>query len=258
LTCGIQSRATETGFDTNDKVGLFVANYNGSTATALQFTGNYVDNLCFTYNGQWTPSKTIYWKDETTKADFYLYYPYLTLSSLTAQPFAVKEDQSTIENYKASEFLWGKTLGVTPTESSVNIMTSHIMSATIVNVAAGNGFTAESLAAANVSVKMNGLKVNATVNIATGLATATGDAKSVSFYKDSGVWRAILVPQTVDETNLITVMIDGREYNLKKAFTFEAAKRYTFTVTVTKTSEGINVGITSWSDDGKDNGGTAV
>ena len=40
LNCGIASRATETNFESGDKVGLFVVNYNGSSAGTLQNTGN--------------------------------------------------------------------------------------------------------------------------------------------------------------------------------------------------------------------------
>ena len=40
-------------------------------------------------------------------------------------------------------------------------------------------------------------------------------------------------------------------------YSFVAGKRHTFTITVNKTSSGVNVGITDWEDDGVDNGGTA-
>src|SRR5574344_2827613 len=53
LSCGINSRATDTGFDTNDKIGLFVVNYNNGASSALKLTGNYVDNMRFTYSGKW-------------------------------------------------------------------------------------------------------------------------------------------------------------------------------------------------------------
>jgi hypothetical protein len=56
------------------------------------------------------------------------------------------------------------------------------------------------------------------------------------------------------------VNVDGRDYQLKKAanFTaFEAGKKHKFTVTLSKTSNGVNVNITKWEDDGIDYGGTA-
>ena len=56
------------------------------------------------------------------------------------------------------------------------------------------------------------------------------------------------------------VNVDGKDYQLKKAdnFTvFEAGKKHQFTVTLSKTSNGVNVNITKWEDDGIDYGGTA-
>ena len=52
LNCGIASRATETNFESGDKVGLFVVNYNGSSAGTLQNTGNHADNVKFTYSSK--------------------------------------------------------------------------------------------------------------------------------------------------------------------------------------------------------------
>ena len=65
------------------------------------------------------------------------------------------------------------------------------------------------------------------------------------------------MPQSVAEVGLIVVLINKKEYTLKKAFTFETNKRYKFTVVVDKTNEGINVGIGSWEEDDVDHGGVA-
>ena len=70
------TRATDYGFEAGDRIGLFVVNHNADgTPGTLQPVGNHVDNMRFTYSGTWTPDEQIYWKDETTHADFYLYYP---------------------------------------------------------------------------------------------------------------------------------------------------------------------------------------
>ena len=44
---------------------------------------------------------------------------------------------------------------------------------------------------------------------------------------------------------------------MEKDFNFVSGHRHTFTVTVRKTSNGINVDIGDWLDDGTDNGGIA-
>ena len=253
------TRATDTGFDTNDKCGLYVVNRGiDNSSSALKATGNHVDNMRFTYSGTWTPATPIYWMDNTTHADFYLYFPYQRgISDVNAMSFSVKIDQSSESAYKASELLIGSTKDVAPTESAVVINAKHVLSQMIVNVAAGNGFTTESLAAANIGVTINGTKVSATVDIASSAVSATGDAQSIKPWNTNGTWKALVIPQSVEETNLITVNVDGKDYNLKKAFTFVSGKSHKFTVTVSKTSNGINVNIDGWETDDTDNGGVA-
>lgn len=254
LSC---TRATDYGFEQDDKIGLYVVNYNGSSAGSLQNSGNHVDNMRFTYSGTWTPDQTIYWKDETTHADMYLYYPYASVSSVTAVPFEVKADQSSEAAYKASEFFYGKAANVAPTESATTIEARHLMSRISIKVEAGNGFTAETLAAANPTVMVNGVVTHASIDLTNGSVAASGDAVSVKPWLDGETFKALLVPQTVEESNLITVTVEDREYNLTKGFTFESGKNHTFTVTVSKTSNGLNVGISPWEDDGEDHGGVA-
>lgn len=255
----LMTRATDTGFDANDRVGLFVVNCgDGNTGNELKSSGNHVDNMRFKYNGTWTSDSHVYWKDDVTHADFYLYYPYrANIGDVRAMPFSVNADQSTENKYKESELLIGSTKNVAPTERSVNVNVSHALSQIMITVAAGNGFTAESLAASDVRVTVNGLKTSATVDIATAAVNATGEPQSIKPWLNGGAYKALVVPQTVAETNLITVSVDGRDYNLNKDFTFAGGKSHKFTVTVSKTSNGINVGITQWDTDGVDHGGVA-
>lgn len=105
------TRATDYGFEAGDRIGLFVVNHNADgTPGTLQPVGNHVDNMRFTYSGTWTPDEQIYWKDETTHADFYLYYPYTpSLTSVNAMPFSTMANQSNTSDYKASDLLVGIT-----------------------------------------------------------------------------------------------------------------------------------------------------
>ena len=247
------TRATDLAYETGDKVGIFVVNEPNALATS----GNHVDNMGFTYSSKWTPDTPIYWLDQTTKADFYCYYPYAEAASTTAHSFATKADQSSLANYKASEFLWGKTTGVTPTEEAVNITTNHTFSNALVILKPGDGFTEESLAAATKSVKICGIKTNATINLATGVANATGNATEVTPYLENGQYRALIVPQTTAEGALIVVTVDGVDYTLTRSMTFKANKQHKFTVTLNKVSNGVNVGIGGWETDEEDYGGDA-
>lgn len=252
-----ESRATDFGFETGDCIGLFVVNYSGSTPGVLATTGNHVDNMRFRYSGEWTPDKPIYWADHTTNADFYLYYPYSDVQSVTAYPFAVKADQSTEAAYKASDMMVGKAMKVSPTESAVVIPAGHVMSRAVIYIEPGNGFTKESLAKSAISVKINGVKCNSTVNLSTGVVTPVGETTSVLPLFADNSYKALIVPQTVASGDLITVNVDGTDFNLNKGFTFESAKSHKFTVVLSKTSSGVNVNINPWDEDEVDNGGTA-
>ena len=254
------TRATETAFESGDKVGLFVVNRNtdGSAAT-LNTSGNYVDNMLYTYTNVWTPATEIYWKDDKTHADFYLYYPYRQqVESVTAMPFSTKADQSAEADYKAGDLLIGSTLNAAPSSSAVRIETKHVMSLVDIVIKPGAGFTESTLAAANVRVSLNNIKTSATADLATAAVTATGAASTLTPYYDGTAYHAIIAPEQVAEGNLITVNVDGRDCNLAKAFTFQSGKRHTFTVTLDKTSSGVNVTIGAWENDGNDNGGSAV
>lgn len=252
-----ESRATDYGFEAGDCIGLYVVNYNGSTPGSLIAAGNHVDNMRFTYNGSWIPDSPIYWIDNTTHADFYLYYPYADVQSVSAYPFTVKADQSVESAYKASDLMVGKATNIAPTASATVIPASHVMSRIMINLEAGNGFTKESLASAAVSVRVNGVKCGATVNLATGAVVPTGEATAVIPFAYDNSYKALIVPQTVAEGDLITVTVDGTDFNFRKGFTFESGKNHKFTITLSKTSNGVNVNINPWNDDNIDNGGTA-
>lgn len=253
------TRATETAFEDGDKIGLFVVNRNADgSAVPLKPSGNYVDNMLYTYVTSWNPASALYWKDAETHADFYMYYPYTsTITSVDAMPFKVNADQSSEAAFKASDLIVGSTFDVVPTASPVNIMAKHIMSQVAIVLKAGAGFTESSLAASNPSVRINNLITSSTVNLSTSEVTMNGTASNVIPYKDGNVYRAIVVPQTVTGTKLITVTIDGYEYKLSQDITFVSGKRHTLNVTVKKISNGVNVTIGEWKDDDVDYGGIA-
>lgn len=251
------SKATDYGFETGDQVGLYVVNYTGTVPGTLTQSGNHVNNMKFTYSGAWKPESPVYWLDNETYADFYLYYPYSTSPSVAAHKFDVKADQSTEGAYKASDMLWGKAVKIAPTSAATTILANHVMSRIMINLEAGNGFTKESLSRASVSVKINGVKCGSTVDLASGTVTPAGSSESVTPFFTGNEYKALIVPQAVDECDLITVAVDGREYNLRKSFNFKSATSHQFTVTLNKTSNGVNVDIKSWEDDGVDNGGVA-
>lgn len=258
LSMDLDTKVTDTAYESGDAVGIYVVNYVDGVPGTLAVSGNHYDNVKHTYCTSWTPAEEMYWLDKNTKADFYCYYPYDYPSSVSAFPFAVMADQSSIADYKASDFVWGVASGVAPTSNLVHIETNHVMSNVKIFLVPGDGFTTESFDAAEISVAVHNIKTNATVNLSDGVVTATGSAAVVTPYNEGTYYRAIIVPQTVaNDSVLIVVTIDGAEYTLRKGFTFVGGKQHKFTVAVNKTGNGINIGISGWETDDEDNGGSA-
>lgn len=259
LAVGVWTKVTDTSFEPEDEVGIYVVNYVDGAEGKLKTSGNHYDNVKHTYGtSSWTPAEDMYWLDRSTKADFYCYYPYGTPGNVAEYPFSVKADQSAAENYKSSDFAWGKAAGIVPTSSTVQIATNHIMSNMAIYVEPGDGFTAETFAAADVAVSVRNVKTGAVIDLSNGAVTASGAETTVTPYKDGTCYRAIIVPQTVAEGSaLVVVTVNGTEYSLKKGFTFVSGEQHKFVFKVNKTGSGVNVGIGDWKTDGEDNGGSA-
>ena len=262
------TRVTETAFESGDRIGLYVVNRNDDGShNALKPSGNYVDNMRYTYSyNTWTPDETVYWKDDKTCADFYLYYPYQA-AHVNENPmvFKVEADQSDVNSYKKSDVIVGSTMNVAPSQTTVHIASKHVMSRVVIALKPGEGFTDASLAASDVKVTLNVPAVSANIDLATGKVEPIMDHDGESLtmtpmtpYKDGNVYRAIVVPQQVAQTNLIKVNVDGRDFLFSKAFNFESGKSYTFNVTLAKKSSGLNATITGWDSDDVDYGGTAT
>ncbi|MBR1962202.1 MAG: leucine-rich repeat protein [Alistipes sp.] len=256
-----KSRANDTAFESGDQVGLYVVNYNGSTAGTLTSTENHINNACFTLSTDWRADEELYWKDASTKADFYAYYPYGNPTDVSAYPFSVNTDQSAEADYLASDFLWGKRSGVAPTKNAVTITTEHLLSNALVYIKAGEGYTAEELATADVEVKICNVKSNAIINLATGVATATGSATEITPWNTGAYYRAMIVPQTVSsDTNLVSVKINGKEYTFATDITFAAGTQHKIEVTISAPSNGLvaSFSIKEWSLDDNIYSGEAI
>lgn len=257
----IQSRANDVTYEDGDEVGLYIVNYDGSTAGTLKDKENHVDNMRFTYNsGTWNPDESIYWMDKNTAMDFYAYYPYSESENISAHPFSVKTDQSLEENFWASDFLWGKASNVLPTPMAVPIKTNHSLSRILIDIKAGNGFTDETWAAANKSIKIYNVQTSAAIDLSTGIATATGNnSEIIPLNTDENNYQAMIVPQIVEDgSKLVVVTVDGVDYVYRKGYEFKVNTLHKFTITVNKTDGNVNIVIGEWDNDEADGYGEAT
>lgn len=193
-----QSRATETSFEQNDKIGLYVA----ESDAALEIGGNLVNNEALTYDGSnWTAKRTLYWDDGTYNA--YAYYPYIEgVSSIEDQPFSVSLDQSTkktdtaLGGYEASDLLFATSKGITASASPIDLTFKHIMSKLTIRLVKGEDFEGEMPTTAEVYI--HNTVPTATVDLQAGVATryVKGTRQTITAnQEDDYIYSAIIVPQ---------------------------------------------------------------
>lgn len=188
---------------------------------------------------------------------------------LTPQPASlshvVRIDQSTAAGYAASDLLYCYETGVTPPAAPAtahSITLTHKLSKIIVKLvdaAGGADYTDAELARAEV--RICGILPQITLNLdaAGTLDTPTGGAAPVTItpYQESAAdpsYEAIIPAGQVKPAGLITVSLNGQLATLNPtapadAASFEAGKKYTYTVTVSKTEMAVAVSsITNWTD----------
>lgn len=250
----------DTAFENGDRAGLYVVNRINGKMESLLPSGNHIDNMRFTYHGTWTPSQPIYWMDEQTKADFYLYYPY---SSEMDDPrywtVNVPTDQSSEAAMQQADVLVGRAFNVAPASQAVEIKARHMMSRLTITLQASQGMTEEKLREADLKVLVNGLITEATVNIATAIATASGTERHdiQACQTDALTFTVTAVPQTVTEGAFITIVVNGDRYTLRRAVTLKQGTWHHATVKVGAANGNIGVTIGGWTIDNTDYGGTA-
>lgn len=248
----IPTKVNAQGFQDGDALGIYAVNYENSNQTpgTLLDEGNQVDHVKYVFdeeNWKWNPVRSVYYKDVNTNIDLYAFYPFAEPSSVSAYNFEVQKDQSTAETssklagYEASDFLWGKTENVTPTESAIKVKLHHKMAGVYVILEQGTGFDeAGDWDLLDKKVLVTGTTRKAAINLATGEVTPVGGAQATGIVmapQSDGTFRAIAVPQTVQAgTALFNLTVGGVTYNLTKdaAYTYEAGKLNKFTITINR------------------------
>ena len=278
----IQTRATESGFEGGDQIGLYAVNYseNNTVAGTLVASGNQADNAKYTYNAEalrWTTVRPVYYKDANTHADLYVYYPYQrNIGDVEAYTFEVAKDQTTAKSdgilggYEASDLLWCKVTDVTPSENKVQVHMQHRMAGAQVLLVEGTGFDVNEFASVSKSVILLNTTRKATVNFQTGTVTKVGSPQAdgiVMCPQQDGSYRAVVVPQTIADVYLFAITIDGQTYRYRQGsnpIAYTAGHITGFAVTINKISPSgeytfdvVATGITAWTEDARDHAGEA-
>ena len=263
----VQTRATTdiqgTVFDANEKVDVFI------TEDAQTPTTTYPQPLVYTTgeSGAMTPSVQPYFPSSGNGVNIYAYYPAnaVTDMSATGVTFTVQADQSTDENYKSSDLMYGKPASnpVSRQTTAVKLGFTHLLSKVTINLKAGDGTPDLS----NAEVSLMNIRLDASLTPSDGtVAEGTGNQdQTVTVMKNSTSGSAIIPIQTVaNGEQLIKVHLnDGGDlyYTLDENATFKSGKVYTYDITVNLTGLTVESYIEDWAEEegegaysGDDNG----
>lgn len=241
------SRATETDFEVNDKIGLYVA----KTDAPLEIGGNLVNNEPLTYDGtKWNATRTLYWDEGTYNA--YAYYPYINkVSSIEDQPFCISTDQSTsktetsLGGYEASDLLFATNKNLTALTSPVALNFKHIMSKLLIRLVQGEDFEGEMPTSATVYV--HNTVPEATIDLQAGVATryVKGTKQTIVAHQDDDyIYSAIIVPQRIENRMpLIEVIMNGVSYLFESKFQFKPGTEHLVNLIISDNPDQVKIDI---------------
>ncbi|MDE5849899.1 MAG: fimbrillin family protein, partial [Muribaculaceae bacterium] len=264
------TRVNDDGFADGDVMGVYIVDYEGNVPGTLLSKGNRGDNVRHTFDEaayRWNSAYDLYWKDKHTRIDVYSYYPFGSPEDVNAYEFTVRTDQngvstdSSMGGYEASDFLWGKVEGVEPTTNVIRLPMTHRMANARVTLTEGAGFADGEWTDLEKQVLVANTIQNATIDMATGTVTATGDVATQSIIpsRRGDEWRAIVVPQSVPAgTTMFSLTIGGMSYKFSRSddFTYLPGKMSNFTIRVDKKEPTgdyvltlVSESITAWETD---------
>ena len=242
-----RTRATDTGFENGDKVGLFVC----SADAQLEIGGNLVNNEALTCdNGKWNAGRTLYWDDGTYNA--YAYYPYISqITSIEDLPFSVSTDQGTvdqetgIDGYEASDLLYARTTGISASADPISLTFSHIMSKVTIRLVKGEDFEGDMPTDAVVYV--HNTVPEATVDLSAGIVTRNtfGTRATITARQNSDyMFSAIVVPQRIENRMpLIEVVMKGVSYVYESTFQFKPGTEHLINLIISDNPEQIKIEV---------------
>lgn len=256
------------------KVGFFI-----NEDVASDPTTTYTQNLSYTANGSGSfNGSTVYYPQSGNGVNIYAYAPWKDGLSLDGNyAFSIQQDQSTDENYLASDLLWGQPMKlktddsgdyesanpVKRTKENVNVTFKHLLSKIQIELTPEAGLTAKDFRGATLTI-LN-VKHSTSLILAEGtISEASGDPFDVTAatYEDKeGLTgenlkaAAIVVPQTIAKgTKFLKVTLkSGGElyYTLPSGaddadLVLKSGKIYKYDIKVKLTGLTVTSQITDW------------
>ncbi len=244
-----QTRASNSVWDKNDVIGIFMTKANSPLSSALASNAKYV-----TTDG--TPiflpvaSHEIYFPFNEEMVDFIAYYPYKeTLDNLN---YSIDvSDQTTLEHI---DLLYANNVKeVVSSNKNINLTFKHQLSKVILNITK-EGVTSD---LAGLKAEITNQNTKATFSLANGTISNENEPANISFSvsSDGAIAQAILLPTAslIDKKLKLTLGASTYSYDLgenKTITSFDASTKYSLKVVLKEgvgvTLENLSTNIEDW------------
>ena len=247
-----ETKATETAFETGDKIGVYIAAYEGGKPLALQLGGNYKNNNPVTFDGtKWTADPVIYWDEDIEKYDVYAYYPFCEPTSVDEMQFSVAHDQTVAETsealsaYEASDFLYAKAAGVSSAGGDVDLLFKHKMSKLTVNLIKGEDFEGD--IPSEMTIYVHNTVTDCLIDLSTGdvIKDPYAPAETITTKRvDEDTYTAIVVPQMLtNKKPLVEIIFKDVSYMIESKFNFKSGMHHVLNVTLNNNPDKVKIEI---------------
>lgn len=215
------TRATATGFEKGDCVGLYAVQSAGRIDES-----RYINNLklmCGESNVL-TPERTVFYPEENVKLDFTAYFPYRAEAipgRNSSLKVAVSSDQSTERGRTESDFLVASVKGVSGSNKAVELTFRHQFTKLKMVLTTEDGESAEEMLKSQPNIIAAGFNAEAVYDLQTKQLHSVETPKDIIPYGD---WQVkgnsltgkefILIPQQADgDSQQFIVEWKGRLYH---------------------------------------------
>lgn len=272
------SASTATAVAEGDTLRLCVNDHGASDYSRL-----YLQKITAGTNGKMAGETAMYFPTSGNNVDLYAYRGVYTITSNktnesdkvgkeiikdgTTFSVSVNYDQSTADNYKRSDFIFGQKLDQQRTKDTIKITLGHVLSRIVVKVKGSSDIAGQNMKL--TGIKVNDAIINGTYTLGSNANTWSNSAsndsiKDVYIYKstsgtditDSQIVEdgAVIIPQAMKDkvlefTTYGTNGSDGKSFTYKfPDITFVAGKSYNYTVTLSSFGLNVSAEITDWDE----------
>lgn len=217
------TRATETAFENFDQISVFAV--QPSAGYSLKPSGNYADNVLYTYQGDaFYSDRGINLPNDDEGLAYYAVYPY-QMSMSNQGRFRVQSDQRSHAGITLSDFCTAYVPA--STEQDVWLNFSHRLCRICIEI------TGDNIASKTISMRLCNVFDEASYDLNANSFVSTSSTSDILMGETStNRFEAIIAPQSISaEVTFLIITIDGTDFycNLANDATFRSGKEYDYT-----------------------------